>query len=250
MTSDLSVAVTCYRSTLLGRNLQPTGSLSTKKSSAHLVRCITSAIEAGLCPSGWPSYKPGEYKDQLEAKAELVRQNFPECKNVSLEVMDSPPSHHRMRAKVGIAGADTSETVHFRSLDKEDVETQRKISSKGICAAMPLLLFALKTEDRLRSDVTMVSFLDIRDGVNEAGLPQSVVACLVYGSPLNEKEWQTAAERVAQSWKNEGIRISLIGQARNQRVVVGRDYVDEHYNLRDGRTLYYRHTFVSISELS
>jgi hypothetical protein len=63
-----------------------------------LEECIRAAQAAGECPSGWPVYAPEDYLAQLEVKAELVRQCFPEARTV--EVMPSPPSHHRMRAKV------------------------------------------------------------------------------------------------------------------------------------------------------
>ena len=59
---------------------------------------ILGAQKAGECPTGWPVYAPDEYESQLKVKADLVRRCFPEAGAV--EVMPSPPAHHRMRAKV------------------------------------------------------------------------------------------------------------------------------------------------------
>jgi tRNA (uracil-5-)-methyltransferase len=69
-----------------------------------------------------------------------------------------------------------------------------------------------------------------------------VVACLIYRLPLDEDEWRAAAERavVAMS-QGSSLEVSLLGQAKNQRIDVGKSFVTECYALQDGRKLFYKH---------
>lgn len=90
--SELAVASSCWR------HRRPSPVESPADDLTSLEDCIRAAQVAGECPSGWPVYAPDDYEAQLEVKAGLVRRCFPEASTV--EVMPSPPSHHRMRAKV------------------------------------------------------------------------------------------------------------------------------------------------------
>jgi tRNA (uracil-5-)-methyltransferase len=207
---------------------------------------IIKAIEAGECPAGWPKYDPQYYDAQLEAKSQLILEHFPECVPIGLEIMKSPKAHHRMRAKVGIANSESAERISYIGLEAGEVDAL-EISSRGICAMMPLLLTALKSEPVLRQGLTMVSFLNTELGISQKnGYPQNMVACLVYGEPINELLWKEAAENQIARWKQESDQeseISLIGQAKSHRIVCGVDHVNEAYHLNDGRVLKYKHLY-------
>jgi tRNA/tmRNA/rRNA uracil-C5-methylase (TrmA/RlmC/RlmD family) len=92
-----------------------------------------------------PKYDPASYNSQLEVKAQLVREYFPEVEG-NVEVLSSPPSNHRMRAKLGVAGAD-GDGSQLSFVNFEDgIINSLDIACEGICALMPLLLDALKAE--------------------------------------------------------------------------------------------------------
>mmetsp|Transcript_78428 Transcript_78428/g.153448 ORF Transcript_78428/g.153448 Transcript_78428/m.153448 type:complete len:507 (+) Transcript_78428:122-1642(+) len=271
---------------------------------------ILNSVAAAECPSGWPKHDPATYATQLAVKAALVREAFPEA-TCGVEVFESPPSNHRMRAKIGLVGTENGEES-ARSLGFSNSTEGRidalEIASHGICAAMPLLLEALKAEPTLRVGAKMVTILSKRKGTlrrrssTDSLLPSEAVACLVYDRPIDEQQWRAAATRVQTRWADlnnpppqaaaaaaacgadegafasigtgavrdeiefdddEGgsdrVKMSLIGQAKGHRVVVGpmgdggngddggsgecsqRDYVREVYELKDGRTLRYKH---------
>ena len=175
-------------------------------------------------------YNPASYDGQLEAKAQLVRDAFPEA--AAVEVLGSPRDRHRMRAKVGIAGSESPETVRYVGLESGDVDVLH-IAAAGIQRAMRTLLEALAAEPCLRASVTMVSFLGTREG-------DEVIASLVYSAPIDHDPWVAAAGR-ARRHAAEEVNLTLIGQAKGQRIVTGPDFVTETYVLKDGRHLRYKH---------
>jgi hypothetical protein len=111
-------------------------------------------------------------------KASLVRKAFPEAVS-GVEVFGSPPAHHRMRAKLGIViggggggaavsgglegskggsgvgGSENEECddVSYSNCSEGKIDVL-EIACEGICAAMPLLLKALKSEPVCRLLVT------------------------------------------------------------------------------------------------
>jgi len=160
-----------------------------------------------------------------------------------------------MRCKVGVTGTASAATVRYTDKDMGQVDVLA-IACGGIQAAMPQVLDAVRDEPALRQGLAMMSYLGTRDGAD-------VVVSLVYGCPLDVDEWRAAAERAQQRWvlaasssssssaaaaaaslSVAGVsHISLIAQAKGQKVVVGKESVVETYSLSDGRCLAYKHVF-------
>lgn len=131
------------------------------------------------------------------------------------------------------------------------------------------------------------TFVNATSSIGEL-LPSECVACMVYDRPLDDEKWKEAAKRTQAKWATLGsggdvdsggggrrrrtengsggtgveeeeevvgeeegrvVQMTLIGQAKGHRVVVGplkcaadgevqeKDYVHEEYALRDGRVL-------------
>jgi len=229
--SELAVGAAYYRA--CRRHLpDPTTGTADDLRCTQLRDRIAAAIDAEECPSGWPVFNPAGYAEQLAMKAALVRSSFPEV--AAVEVFGSPVDKHRMRCKVGVVGSESAATLRYADIEgRMDV---LDIACSGIQAAMPVVLEAARAEPQLRRNLSMMSFLGTRDGAD-------VIACLVYGAPLDPGEWRAAAERVQAAWPVGRGCISLIGQARGQRVVSGAEFLRETYRLSDGRRLAYKHVF-------
>ena len=242
--SELSVAASSYRTARFevhrdeGTLLDPCPGVGIEDGTrCSLAKSILASVEAGDCPSGWPVYDPDDYSRQLAVKASLLRDAFPEADLCcdGLEVKSTPPSHHRQRAKVGIVHG-KSGSVDYGNLEDGVLNEPIMIASETIVKFMPMLIEAVRIEQALSQGLTMVSFLSTRNG-------PEVVACLVYGAPLCENDWEAAAHRSIVSWASSGLEVSLLGQARGVRIDAGKDHVLEEYRLADGRTLKYRHTY-------
>ena len=230
---------------------------------------IVSAVRQGLCPTGWPRFAPERYDEQLRTKAAVCRQVFPEVNGgseggaVQLQVLASPRSQHRMRARVGVVGAESADTVGYASAEGGHLE-RLDIACGAIDAALPLLLEELRHFPVLRIGLACVNFLGVRDGLDPiTGRPRHLIICLIYNRPIvDEGGWRAAAAKACRNiggydasgdetiidkhskdfgTKKQGV--SLIGQARGQRLVVGTESVIETYHLKDGRHLSYRHIF-------
>ena len=250
---------------------------------------IADAVRRGECPAGWPKFAPSKYDRQLRTKADMCRCIFPELAGgeqaasspaaaslaaaaavavaagqelVPLEVLASPKAHHRMRARLGVEGTESADTVCYASAEGGRLESL-PIACEGLGAAMPLVLAAVKRHAVLREHLACLNFLGVRDGVERGtGRPVSVVACLIYARCVADEEaWLAAAREEARRINSGGDGgeavansddadaateqpgLSFICQARGQRLVVGRESVVETYRLRDGRRLSYRHVF-------
>lgn len=136
----------------------------------------------------------------------------------------------------------------------------------------PLRLESLRRHSVLRSHLTCLNLLSVRDGVavgaDGTPRPRSLVVSLIYRAPVpDEGAWVAAATEEARRITGGGTDgegsgggrggssggdsgdggsgVSFICQARGQRLAAGGGdcSVLETYRLRDGRRLTYRHVF-------
>lgn len=163
---------------------------------------------------------PHTYQAQLEAKASQLRQAFAPFNPPSLAVFASEPEHYRMRAEFRVWHED--EDLFYIMFDQATKQRYRvdqfPAASLLINQAMPALLNALKPDPVLRRSLFQVDFLSSLSG--------ELVISLLYHRQLDEA-WQQAMTQVREQLREQGIKASIIGRAKKQKIVLGQDCVIE-----------------------
>ena len=175
-----------------------------------------------------PAFDPATYDAQLaEKKARLVELLAPFAAPEP-EVFDSPREHYRMRAEFRLWREDGQR--HYAMFAPGDKHTpilldDFPIASLRINELMPRLRAAWQASETLSFKLFQVEFLTTLAG--------DALITLAYHRPLDEA-WQAEAEKLAAE-----LNVSLVGRSRGQRLVIGRDYVEEALSVA-GRTFRYR----------
>lgn len=172
---------------------------------------------------------PARYASQLSKKADRLQALFAPFEMPSLEVFDSPPLHHRMRAEFRVwHDQDDLYYIMFDPQTKQKYRIDRfPIASQLINDLMPALIGAIRGNSVLRRKLFQIDFLSTLSG--------DILASLLYHRPLDEA-WTTQAKALRQSLRDAGFRLDLIGRARKLKVTLDRDYVIEQ--LRVGASVY------------
>ncbi|MFC0711860.1 tRNA (uridine(54)-C5)-methyltransferase TrmA [Azorhizophilus paspali] len=174
-----------------------------------------------------PHFDPSHYDAQLAGKQARLSGLLAPFAAPEPEVFDSPREHYRLRAEFRLWRE--GEARHYAMFDLGD---KRKpillddfpIASKPINDLMPRLKAAWENA-ALGFKLFQVEFLTTLAG--------DALITLCYHRPL-DAFWQTAAERLAVE-----LGVSIVGRSRGQRLVVGRDYVEEELEVA-GRRFRYR----------
>ncbi|WP_192980021.1 tRNA (uridine(54)-C5)-methyltransferase TrmA [Pseudomonas sp. EggHat1] len=175
-----------------------------------------------------PAFDPATYDAQLaEKKARLVELLAP-FGAPEPAVFDSPREHYRMRAEFRLWREDGQR--HYAMFAPGDKHTpilldDFPIASLRINALMPRLRAAWQASEALSFKLFQVEFLTTLAG--------DALITLAYHRPLDDT-WQAEAERLAAE-----LNVSLVGRSRGQRLVIGRDYVEEELSVA-GRRFRYR----------
>src|SRR5690606_2206890 len=175
-----------------------------------------------------PAFDPATYDAQLaEKKARLVELLAPFAAPEP-EMFDSPREHYRMRAEFRLWREDGRR--HYAMFAPGDKHTpilldDFPIASLRINELLPRLRAAWQASEALSFKLFQVEFLTTLAG--------DALITLAYHRPLDEA-WQAAAEKLAGE-----LNVSLVGRSRGQRLVIGRDYVEEELNVA-GRSYRYR----------
>ncbi|MGA4473546.1 tRNA (uridine(54)-C5)-methyltransferase TrmA [Ectopseudomonas chengduensis] len=175
-----------------------------------------------------PAFDPATYDAQLaEKKARLVELLAPFAAPEPA-VFDSPREHYRMRAEFRLWREDGQR--HYAMFAPGDKHTpilldDFPIASLRINELMPRLRAAWQASEALSFKLFQVEFLTTLAG--------DALITLAYHRPLDEA-WQAEAEHLATE-----LNVSLVGRSRGQRLVIGRDYVEEELNVA-GRSFRYR----------
>ena len=175
-----------------------------------------------------PAFDPATYDAQLaEKKARLVELLAP-FGAPEPAVFDSPREHYRMRAEFRLWREDGQR--HYAMFAPGDKHTpilldDFPIASLRINELMPRLRAAWQASEALSFKLFQVEFLTTLAG--------DALITLAYHRPLDEA-WQTEAEKLAAE-----LNVSLVGRSRGQRLVIGRDYVEEELAVA-GRSFRYR----------
>tara|TARA_R110002110_G_scaffold14698_1_gene67596 strand:- start:14294 stop:15409 length:1116 start_codon:yes stop_codon:yes gene_type:complete len=172
--------------------------------------------------------KPDQYTEQLHDKVAQVTRNLKAFGVPEAQVFESESIAYRMRAEFRMwHEGDRLDYVMFR---RDDPKTPVPIDEFPIaCTAiqrlMPLLRVALQHNPALRRKLFQVEFLSTLTG--------DTLVTLAYHRQLDE-QWQQEATQLAAD-----LGVSIVGRARKQKTVIGRDYVTEQLTV-DGRDYHYQ----------
>lgn len=168
------------------------------------------------------------YAAQLEEKRARLAELLAPFAAPAAEVFDSPREHYRLRAEFRLWRE--QEERHYAMFEAGDKYTPILIdafpvASRRLNELMPPLKAAWQASRALSFKLFQVEFLTTLAG--------DALITLCYHRPL-DAEWQAEAERLAAK-----LGVSLVGRSRGQRIVIGRDYVEEEMTVA-GRTFRYR----------
>ncbi len=172
---------------------------------------------------------PAQYESQLSDKLAAYRQGFVGLALPEPEVFRSAPLHYRMRVEFRMWHHD--ERIDYAMFEREGDEKKVvliedfPVAAKPICDLMPRLRDYLQEREALRNKLFQIEFLATHSG--------ELMICLIYHRALDE-EWTVQAQALA-----DRFGVQLIGRSRKQKIVIGRDWLLERFEL-NGRTLHYQ----------
>ncbi|GAB3378080.1 tRNA (uridine(54)-C5)-methyltransferase TrmA [Azotobacter armeniacus] len=174
-----------------------------------------------------PQFDPSQYDAQLAGKKARLAELLAPFAAPEPEVFDSPREHYRLRAEFRLWRE--GEERHYAMFDPGDKRTpilldNFPIASERINRLMPRLKAAWQNS-ALGFKLFQVEFLTT--------LADDALITLCYHRPLDAL-WQSAAEQLTGE-----LGASIVGRSRGQRIVVGRDYVEEELEVA-GRGFRYR----------
>ncbi|MDR0717843.1 MAG: tRNA (uridine(54)-C5)-methyltransferase TrmA, partial [Azoarcus sp.] len=174
------------------------------------------------------SIEPDRYCALFVAKAARLRRDFAAHALPELQLFASAPLGYRLRAEFRMWH--TGERVDYAMFDP--AAPRRAIAVEDfppaappIRALMPVLRARLLADGTLRRGIFQTEFL--------ATLKGETLASLVYHRPL-DADWEARAHALAAD-----LGIQLIGRSRGQKIVIGRDWLEEEFVV-DGARLRYR----------
>jgi tRNA (uracil-5-)-methyltransferase len=175
-----------------------------------------------------PVIDPAHYEDQLAAKLARYRADFAEFALPEPAVFRSAPLHYRLRAEFRLWHHDGR--IDYAMFDSADPKQPILLetfpaAAEPIASLMPRLRDAIQASEPLRRKLFQVDFL--------ATLSGECLVSLIYHRPLDEA-WEVAARTLAAE-----LQIQLIGRSRKQKIVLGRDWVQEVLEV-DGLPLRYQ----------
>jgi tRNA (uracil-5-)-methyltransferase len=161
-------------------------------------------------------FDPAHYDQQLVDKQRAVTQLFERHFQGDWHVFPSKPMQYRMRAEFRLWHE--AEDVYYVMFKQDDRKTPHRIdqfpvANETINRLMPLLLDSIKPIKALRHKLFQVEFLTSSHG--------ECVISLIYHRQLDD-EWTALAHELSGS-----LGVDIIGRARKQKIVIGKDYVTE-----------------------
>ncbi len=174
-----------------------------------------------------PENYPQQLSDKQQAMAELFAPfNVPEA-----QVFTSEPLNYRLRAEFRVWH--DGDDVYYIMFNQQTREKYRvdtfPVASLLINSAMQSLITYIKDNEALRRKLFQVDFLSTLSG--------ELLVSLLYHKQLDEA-WQQEAEKLNTHLSKLG-PCDLIGRARKQKVVLGKEYVTEVLNVK-GKQLTYQ----------
>ena len=165
--------------------------------------------------------KPEQYEQQLEAKAQWVRNSFTDFDMPELQVFRSRPEHYRMRAEFRVWHEEGHS--YYRMFDPETKApfevTEFPAGSETIARLMMPLMADITNNETIRKRLFQIEYLTTQTG--------EALVSLIYHRQLDDA-WKAEA-RILQNKYN----IHIIGRARKQKLVLEQEFVTETLNVND-----------------
>ena len=174
-----------------------------------------------------PRIDPADYSTQLTAKIALFKDAFAPFALPEPAIHASAPLNYRLRAEFRMWHQ--NERVDYAMFDSDEPKRPVIIenfaaASESICAAMPRLRDLLMASEPLKERLFQVNFL--------ATLSGELLITLIYHRQLDEA-WETAARDLAAE-----LKVHLIGRSRKQKIVIGRDWLQEEFEFNERHLRY------------
>jgi len=169
-----------------------------------------------------------DYRDQLQQKAERLKQAYREYTDLEPEVFPSPPVHYRLRAEFKVwqeGGRAHYAMYHQGEYKKPFIIEEFTVGSELINRLMPEVLEVVNGSEVLRKRLFSAEFLTTLSG--------DALITLIYHKKLDD-EWVAEARAL-----QDKLGFPVLGRSRKQKLVLERDYVTERLQIGD-RTYSYK----------
>ena len=175
-----------------------------------------------------PSIDPAQYSAQLAHKVSQFERMFAPFAVPEPTVHRSSPLHYRLRVEFRMWHE--GERTDYAMFDPAEPKVPVVIESfaaaaESISTAMPRLREHLQSSAALKRKLFQVEFL--------ATLSGELMISLIYHRAL-DAAWEAEARTLAAK-----LDVQLIGRSRKQKIVIGRDWLLEQFEL-NGRSLRYQ----------
>ncbi|MEZ5573128.1 MAG: tRNA (uridine(54)-C5)-methyltransferase TrmA [Halioglobus sp.] len=165
--------------------------------------------------------RPEEYEDLLKKKVNLVCSQMEQFALPTPHICPSQPLGFRLRAEFRIwHEGETVDFVMFRN-DQPRVPVRIQefpIVDERIQHAMRCLRDILNSNEFLRRKLFQVEFI--------TSLAGDLLITLIYHRKL-DKQWEKAAQLLNEELRANALTASIIGRSRKQKLVIGKDYIEE-----------------------
>jgi tRNA (uracil-5-)-methyltransferase len=179
---------------------------------------------------------PEHYLALFAAKTGRLQRDFAALNLPDLQRFPSPPLGYRLRAEFRMwhTGAHVDYAMFAPADPRQPIPIEDfPPAVPHLRALMPQLRAKLNASDLLRQRLFQTEFLTTLKGER--------LVTLIYHRPL-DTAWETAARDLAAE-----LDIQLIGRSRRQKIIIGRDWLEEKIEV-DGRALRYRQIEGSFSQ--
>lgn len=176
--------------------------------------------------------QPENYQALLAQKVSDVGAVMAPFSPPAPEIFPSQTTGFRLRAEFRMwHEGDTVDYVMFRREDPRTpvVITAFPIADQRIQTVMPLLRDVLNTNHTLRHKLFQAEFL--------ASLSGELLITLIYHRKL-DSEWEAAAQLLETDLVSAAPTLSIIGRSRKQKLVIGRDFIQEVLPVNGGEYQY------------
>ena len=160
--------------------------------------------------------RPKEYDQLLNEKTQRWQPVFSSLGGPPASIFPSPNTGYRLRAEFRMwhEGDDIHYVMFAPDRPKEPILiTKFPVASRVIQEVMEPLKARLEENQILRRKLFQIEFLST--------LSDDLLITLIYHRPLDEG-WRQEASAVS-----EELGVSIIGRSRKQKIVIGRDWVEE-----------------------
>lgn len=176
-------------------------------------------------------FTPQNYQQQLDEKVARFRALFCDFDLPELTVVSSPLKHYRMRAEFRV-WHNGDELYHIMF----DKQTRRRfrvdsfpIAAESINQAMALIIKFIQYNQTLREKLFQIDYL--------ATLSNNLLISLLYHKKLTD-EWRNEANKLKTFFAQQGLDVTLVGRASNQKICLPHDFVDEELAIQDRKMIY------------